>query len=158
MTLKELVDNQASEEIFWEEGEDWEFDPFLTEAASEYKRHWEEFPKNERHYSKKTGNRLYGRWVYDHRENAGATYNDGMVVHHKDHDKHNNNPNNLMKISQSTHCKIDPNARKFTDCKVPGCKNPHFSHHLCQKHFMQKYRSGKFGSYDKTKNYSKEDR
>lgn len=122
----------------------------------DYKRHWEEWPLSEKHYSKKTGNRLYGRWVYDHREAAGAKYGDGKVVHHHDHDKHNNSKENLSKVSRSKHAIIDPNARKCYKCKICGAE--HYSHGLCQKHYMQKFRKGKFGNYSKSNNRSKEER
>lgn len=125
---------------------------------TDYERYWKEWPLDEKHYSKKTGNRLYGRWVYKHREQAGAEYGDGKVVHHIDHNKHNNSKKNLKKITQSDHCKIDPNSRKYFTCSVPGCKGIHYSRHLCLKHYMQKFRKGKFGNYDPEKNYSKEDR
>ena len=159
MTLAEIFSEELN--IIWEDGEEWMYDKTIGEAKDasplDYKRHWYEFPKNERHYSKKTGNRLYGCWVYDHREKAGATYGDGKVVHHKDHDKHNNSKNNLSKITQSEHCKIDPNAKKHDGCKVKGCKKPHYSHGYCQAHYMRLvYRKG--SSYDKSKNYSKDER
>lgn len=150
-------------EIFEDLEKDFEksLDIKLNEAkhtqASEYLRHWEEFPKDEKHYSK-TGKRKYGKWVYDHKENAGIGESDNMVVHHKNGDKHDNRKSNLQICSRAEHCKIDPNARKFTDCMISGCENKHYSHHLCLKHYMQKYRSHKFGSYDKSKNYSKSTR
>lgn len=121
----------------------------------DYKRHWVVFPKDEIHYSK-NHNRLYGYWAYEHREAVGAKYNDGTVVHHKDHDKHDNKKSNLVKISRSEHAIIDPNARKHEKCRI--CGEPHFSQGLCQKHYMQKFRHGKFGNYDKSKNYSKSER
>ena len=165
MTLTEIL----SESLFLEFDKDGEYRTLeeeefktLVEAKlvvpTDYKRHWKEWPLDEKHYSKKTGNRLYGRWVYDHREAAGAKYGDGKVVHHKDHNKHNNSASNLTKISQSDHCKIDPNSRKHFKCSVSGCNGEHYSHGLCQKHYMRKFREGKFGNYDKSKNYSKEER
>lgn len=161
MTLADILSENIT--IIWEDGDPEEYDENLYEAKKvsplDYKRHWEEWPLSEKHYSKKTGNRLYGRWVYDHREAAGAKYGDGKIVHHKDHNKHDNDPSNLAKISQSEHCKIDPNAKKHDGCKVSGCKNPHYSHGYCQKHYMKLvYRKGKSGDYDKSKNYSKEER
>ena len=161
MTLAEILSENIT--IVWEDGEPWEYDKTIDEAKMvsplDYKRHWEEWPLSEKHYSKKTGNRLYGRWVYDHRENAGAHYGDGKIVHHHNHNKHDNSKKNLSKISQSEHCKIDPNAKKYDGCKIPGCKKPHYSHGYCQAHYMKLfYRKGKGGNYDKSKNYSKDDR
>lgn len=139
MTLRELIDTEANEKIYWED------DDAIDEAKEVtplyYERRWYEFPKNEKHYSKKTHNRLYGCWIYSHREAAGAKYGDGTVVHHKDHDKHNNSKSNLEKISQSEHCKIDPNARKTYKCKI--CGKPHYAKGLCKAHYMQALRSGK---------------
>lgn len=154
MTLKELVDKENSEKVFWEDDEI--IDEAKVVTPLDYKRHWVEFPKNEKHYSKKTGNRLYGIYIYDHREAAGAKYGDGKVVHHKDHNKHNNSKSNLEKVSQSDHCKIDPNARKCYKCKI--CGEPHYAKGYCKKHYMQKLRAGKFGNYDKEKNYAKDER
>ena len=129
MTLKELLEDVGM---------------IIDEAKKvtplDYKRHWVEFPKNEKHYSKKTGNRLYGMWVYAHREAAGAKYGDGKIVHHKNHDKHDNSKDNLEKMSRAEHCQIDPNARKHEHCKVKGCNEPHFSHGYCEKHYMKWYR------------------
>lgn len=165
MTLTEIL----SESLFLEFDKDGEYRTLeeeefktLVEAKrvvpTDYKRHWQEWPLDEKHYSKKTGNRLYGRWVYDHREAAGAKYNDNKIIHHKNEDKLDNSKSNLQVTDRAGHCRIDPNARKFFKCSVPGCKEPHYSHHLCLKHFMQQYRKGKFGNYDKSKNYSKKER
>lgn len=140
MTLKEVIDLQLED---WNIDEDFVQleDGTMVEAKVvtplDYDRYWHEFPKNEKHYSKKTGNRLYGCWIYRHRENAGAKYGDGTVVHHFDHNKHNNSKSNLAKISRAKHCIIDPNAKKHDGCKCDGCKNPHYSQGYCQKHYMR---------------------
>lgn len=161
MTLEELF-NDDIKIVFEETDENDEaFDYSQLDEAkkvipTDYKRHWEEWPLGEKHYSKKSGKRLYGRWVYDHREAAGAKYGDGKVVHHIDHNKHNNSKENLKKITQSTHCSVDPNSRKCYNCRV--CGAPHFCQGLCQKHYMQKFRKGKFGNYDPSKNRSKDER
>lgn len=163
MTIAELLSEAIEnpfEEIFYEDTNDFDEIEILPEAKVvtplDYKRHWYEFPKNEKHYSKRTGNRLYGCWIYNHREAAGAKYGDGKIVHHHDHNKHNNSKSNLTKMSQSEHCKIDPNSRKHFKCKI--CGAPHYSNGLCQKHYMRKFRAGKLGNYDKSKNYSKDER
>lgn len=124
---------------------------------NEYERVWVEFPKNEKHYYQ-SGKRKYGKWVYKHKEKMGVKETKNLVVHHKDNNKKNNSKSNLVVVTRAEHCRIDPNARKFTDCKVKGCKNKHYSHHLCLTHYMQRYRSGKIGNYDKSKNYSKKNR
>lgn len=161
MTLAEIFSQPVN--IIWEDGDPCDYDPdYVIDEAKKvsnlnYSRHWEEWPLDEKHYSKKTGNRLYGRWVYDHRENAGAEYGDGKIVHHHNHDKKDNRKSNLTKMTQSEHCKIDPNARKHTGCKCKGCKKPHYSHGYCQAHYMRLvYR--KSDSYDKSKNYAKSER
>lgn len=155
MTLKEFIDKENNEKIYLED-----YDDSLEEAKVvtplNYLRYWREFPKNERHYSKKTHNRLYGMWVYYHREAAGAKYGDGKIVHHKDENKHNNSKSNLQKITQSEHCKVDPNARKCYKCKI--CGKPHYARGLCLNCYMKALRSGKFGDYNPENNKSKNDR
>lgn len=153
MTLKETIDKEFSETIFWE---DETIDEAKKVTPLDYDRYWHEFPKNEKHYSKKTGNRLYGIWVYKHREKAGAKYGDGKVVHHKDEDKHNNSKSNLEKVSQSKHCKIDPNARKHFKCKI--CGKPHYARGLCLNCYMKAFRAGKFGDYSSENNKPKDKR
>lgn len=122
-------------------------DDILDEAkytsALEYKRHWKELSKEEADkYNKEHGTHIHGYWVYDHREAAGATYGDNTVVHHKDHDKHNNHKRNLMKISRADHCIVDPNALKHKGekCKEKGCGNDYYAKGYCYKHYMKHYR------------------
>lgn len=164
MTLTEIL----SESLFLEFDKNGEYKVLteeefknLVEAKKvtplDYERYWYEYKPNERHYSK-NHNLLYGEWRYRHREAAGAHYGDNKIIHHKNEDKNDNSKSNLQVTDRAGHCRIDPNARKFFKCSVPGCNEPHYSHHLCQKHFMQQYRKGKFGDYDKSKNYSKEER
>lgn len=139
MTLQEAFDIVEAKEV----------------SPLDYDRYWYEYKPKERHYSK-NHNLLYGEWRYKHREAAGAKYGDGKVVHHHNHDKHDNSKKNLSKITRSEHAIIDPNARKCYKCKI--CGGEHYSHGLCQKHYMQKFREGKFGNYDEQNNKSKEER
>lgn len=89
----------------------------------------------------------------------GLDYHDkDKLVHHKSHDKKDYNKDNLQIVSRSEHAIIDPNARKYWKCSVPGCGNEHYSKKLCFKHYMQMYRKHKFGNYDETKNRSKKER
>lgn len=137
MTLRETINKEFEDtKIIWEDDET--IDEAKVVTPLDYKRHWHEFSKDEVHYSKKTGKRLYGCWIYDHRAAAGASYGDGKIVHHKDHDKKNNSKSNLSKISQSEHCKIDPNSRKHFKCKV--CGKPHYAKGFCLNCYMKKYR------------------
>ncbi len=157
MTITQLLSEDVK--IFFEDDDDECFNEAKEVTPLDYDREWHEFPKNERHYSKKTGNRLYGCWIYKHREAAGAKYGDGKVVHHKNHNKHDNSKSNLSKISRAEHCIVDPNAKKHEGCKIKGCKNPHYASGYCQAHYMRfVYRRGKKGNYDKSKNYSKDER
>ena len=161
MTLAELFSEEI-ENPFVEDLDNLTEEEFeeLVEAKKvsplDYDRYWKEWPLDEKHYSKKTGNRLYGRWIYRHREAAGAKYGDGKVVHHKNHNKHDNSKRNLSKISREEHCKVDPNARKCFKCKV--CGGEHFARGYCQKCYMRRFRKGNFGDYKKSENYSKSDR
>lgn len=154
MTIKDLLDDDPI--IYWEDEEEIEEAKKVT--GLDYDRHWVEWPKSEKHYSKKTGRRLYGYWQYSHREAAGLHYGDPAIVHHRNKNKHDNSKNNLEVCSRADHCRIEPNNLKHEGCCIKGCKNPHFSHGYCQKHFMQRYRKGKFGSYDESKNRSKDER
>lgn len=89
----------------------------------------------------------------------GLDYHDkDRLVHHKSHDKKDYNKNNLQIVSRSEHAIIDPNARKCFKCKIEGCGNEHYSHGLCFRHYMQKYRKGEFGNYNPKKNRSKKER
>ena len=161
MTLEDLFNDDIN--IFFEDtdGNDEVFDYSQLDEAkkvvpTDYERHWVEWPLDEKHYSKKTGRRLYGYWSYRHREVAGAHYGDNSIVHHKNGVKHDNSKNNLKKMSQADHCRVDPNSRKRYKCRI--CGAPHFCQGLCQKHYMQKFRKGKFGNYDPSKNRSKDER
>lgn len=45
-----------------------------------------------------------GKFEYEHRNKVKAPK--GLVVHHKDHNKSNNNPDNLQVMTQSEHSKL----------------------------------------------------
>lgn len=162
MTIEDLLDGEPilyfeetdenDEAIFYED----ELNEAKIVTPKDYDRRWVEWPLSEKHYSKKTGRRLYGRWVYKHREVAGAEYGDNTVVHHRNAHKDCNKKSNLEKMSRAEHCRVEPNALKHTKCRI--CGAPHFSHGLCQKHYMQQFRKGKYGNYDPSKNRSKDER
>ena len=147
MTLNELLSEEVKlpEELLLSEEE------ILDEAKhvrpDDYNREWVPGKNGEK-----------GHWLPKQREVMGLSPSDPRVVHHKNGNKHDNRKSNLQVVSRAEHCKIDPNALQYTDCKVPGCKRPHYSHHLCKMHYMRAFRKGKFGKYDKDKNYSKKDR
>lgn len=131
MNLDELLDNEENKLI----------DEAKHTSCLEYERHWHEMSKEEAEkYNKKHGTHIHGYWTYPHRENAGAVYNDGTVVHHKDRNKHNNDKNNLMKISRSEHCIIDPNALKHEGEKCKKCGDKYYAKGLCYNCYMKEYR------------------
>ena len=58
MTFKEAINKLfESDKIIWEDDET--IDEAKVVTPLDYKRHWHEFDKDEVHYSKKTGKRLY---------------------------------------------------------------------------------------------------
>lgn len=60
------------------------------------------------------------------------------IVHHKDGNKRNNNPENLEVMTQSEHCK--KHFRKHIECSVDGCERPHVANGLCRYHYEKKRR------------------
>lgn len=153
MNLDELL-NKEEEDI-------------LSEAkhtrSDEYPRYWHHFtPEEKEQYVKEGHKPKSGIWVYRHREAMGLDYHDkDKVVHHKSHDKNDYSKENLQIVTRSEHAIIDPNRKIYGDdekCKIKGCGNSIYSHYLCYKHYMQKYRKGEFGNYDPKKNKSKKDR
>ena len=143
MKLSELIENfdiNLNPDLLSEE----ELEEAKDTNGGDYARHWHEYPKGQKHYTS-NGKRRWGYWIYNHRENAGSHFGDGTIVHHKNHNKHDNSRSNLRKInsgsdgkSRATHAIIDPNARKHTKCKI--CGAPHYANGLCEKHYMRKYR------------------
>lgn len=145
------------DQILDEEEQDM-FDELLDEAkhtrADEYARYWHHFTDEEKAEYAKTHNvPKSGKWIYNHREAMGVTSDDkDVVVHHKNHDKHDYRKENLQVVSRAEHCRIDPNARKRWKCGIKGCGNEHYGRGYCLKHYMQMYRKHKFGNYNETKN------
>lgn len=149
MNLDELLDEE--EKIL---------DEAIHVKASDYDRYWHHFtPEEKERYTKEGHVPKSGVWIYKHREAMGLDYHDkDKLVHHRNHDKHDYSKDNLQIVSRSEHAIIDPNARKHFKCSVPGCGNEHYSHKLCFRHYMQKYRKGEFGNYDPKKNKAKKER
>lgn len=127
---------------------------------TDYDRHWVEFTPEERDsYEEEHGKKVYGYWSYKHREEAGAKFNDGFVVHHKDNDKHDNKKKNLQKVTRAEHCQIDPNAAKPHKGEVcKDCGGKYYGRGYCYKCYMKHFRNGDFGNYDPDKNLSIKDR
>lgn len=98
----------------------------LEKAANLYPRRWD----NEK--------RL---WVYTHREKLGLSEKDrDLVVHHKDDDETNFDPENLEAISRAEHARIGKPALKHEKCKISGCEQKHFAKGYCQKHYKRIWR------------------
>lgn len=136
MNINEIL-NSNSNEIFND----------INEAhhtnGNEYDRYWKNFTKQEAEkYNREHGTHIHGRWIYRHREVLGLDHNDKRIVHHKDHNKFNNDPKNLQIASRSEHCIIDPNALKHKDekCSCKGCNEPYYAKKLCYHHYQKKYR------------------
>lgn len=68
----------------------------------------------------------------------------GEIVHHKDHDKRNNNPSNLMLISsQADHARL--HSTKNRTCDYPGCDRKHYALTLCRLHYQRRREETKRG-------------
>jgi hypothetical protein len=81
-------------------------------------------------------------WQYEHRlvieRNLGRSLNRHEIVHHKDGNGLNNNPDNLQIVSTATHNKLHPKnlkwSRRFDKCRhCKSTENPHICHGLCQR-------------------------
>jgi hypothetical protein len=64
----------------------------------------------------------------------------GEIVHHKDHNKQNNDPMNLLITTQSDH--VARFSLKNRKCSVPGCTRKHYSKNYCSLHY-QRHLAGK---------------
>lgn len=150
MNLDELLDKQEEEIL----------DEAKHTRSDEYDRYWHKFtPEEKEQYIKEGHKPKSGIWIYRHREAMGLDYhNKDVIVHHKDHDKHNYKKSNLKILSRADHVREDPNARKHWKCSVPGCGNEHYARGYCLKHYIAHFRKGDFGNYNPKKNRSKKDR
>ena len=99
-------------------------DKILSEkAANLYKRHWD---------------KDLNLWVYDHRDKLGLSPNNQEIVHHKNGNHKDNSEENLEPLSRADHARVERPALKHETCKI--CGEKHYAEHLCQKHYMRKYR------------------
>lgn len=90
----------------------------------------------------KTYTKLYGR--HEHRvvmeQKLGRPLLPGEIVHHIDHDKKNNHPDNLMVMTQSEHARL--HSTKNLLCGIEGCGKKHRQRGYCDKH-RKMYKTGR---------------
>lgn len=146
MNLNELLDKNEEDIL----------DEAKHVRADDYPRYWHHFtPEEKEQYVKEGHVPKCGVWVYKHREAMGLDYhNKDKIVHHRNGDKSDFSKSNLMILSRAEHCREEPNRKIYTDedkCRIKGCGNLCYAHHLCYKHYMKFYREGKFGNFKKEK-------
>jgi len=80
-----------------------------------------------------------GREMLEHRyvmeQKLGRPLLPTEDVHHKDHDKLNNQPDNLEVMEHGAHVSLHRTHR--SPCRVCGKDDPHSARGLCGKHYMQ---------------------
>lgn len=132
MTLDELLDEQEEEIL----------DEAKHTSCLEYERYWHHFTPEEKEAYVKEGHKpKSGIWIYKHREAMGLDYHDKRVVHHKDHDKHNNSKSNLQIVDRREHAILDPNALKHKNEKCSKCHiRPYYAKGLCYQCYQKQYR------------------
>lgn len=74
------------------------------------------------------GKRYRGRYCYEHHlvweKETGLPVPDGCIIHHKDHNKHNNVISNLQMMSIKEHSSLHKRPRKNVELLCPYCKKP----------------------------------
>lgn len=129
--------------------------------SDEYSRYWHHFTDEEKAEYAKNHKPKSGKWIYNHREVMGLTSDDkDVVVHHKNHDKHDYRKSNLQIVTRAEHCRIDPNSLKHAGekCKEKGCGNDYYARGYCYKHYIAHFRKHEFGNYNPKNNRSKKER
>ena len=81
----------------------------------------------------KEANRHQHRIVAE--KKIGRKLEKGEVVHHVDENSWNNDPDNLVVITQSIHARI--HFTKNRKCEVPGCDRKHAARGMCELHWRR---------------------
>lgn len=98
------------------------------------------------------GKKYRGKYCYEHHlvweKETGCVVPDGCIIHHKDHDKHNNSIENLQLMPAGTHASLHKKPKKMALLLCPCCwktftrdaKNIPFRNiNLCSRQCMGKY-------------------
>lgn len=71
------------------------------------------------------GKRYRKRYCYEHHlvweKGTGCSVLDGCIIHHKDHNKHNNDFSNLVLMSKEEHTRLHKKPKKVAVCCCPTC-------------------------------------
>jgi HNH endonuclease len=86
-----------------------------------------------------------GKQVREHRklwENAFGPIPDGMILHHKNHDKLDNRLENLELVTRQEHPKIHF-SKAPSPCSVPECPRASRALGLCRNHWKERRKYGR---------------
>lgn len=79
-------------------------------------------------------------------QKIGRRLQNGEVVHHVDGNSLNNDPDNLVVITQSIHASI--HSTKNRQCTVPGCTRKHVARGMCNLHWKRWKKAMEKGVHD----------
>lgn len=98
------------------------------------------------------GKRYRGRYCYEHHlvweRETGLPVPEGCIIHHKDHDKHNNVIENLQLMPTGDHARLHKRPKKKALLRCPNCgeqfvrdaRNLPFRNLVfCSRHCVGKY-------------------